>query len=192
MNELTSYLKSYFPVAQTEMAEIVGRFRQTELKKGEFFLQHGRTSDRLGFVQSGLLRVYRYAADREVTQWISTAGYFVTDLAGFVFDSPARWDIQALTDCRLHTIDRGSYNQLSRTISNWAELDKRFIARCFVMLEERMFSHLYMTAEERYHALFSQQPELFNQVSLQYLASMLGMTPETLSRLRNKSVRTVS
>jgi hypothetical protein len=73
-------------------------------------------------------------------------------------------------------------------LPKWNELDKIFITKCFTILEERIFSHLYMTAEERFHQLFKQHPELFNQVPLQYLASMLGMTPETLSRLRKKQL----
>jgi len=114
--------------------------------------------------------------DKEVTQWISTKGYFLTDLASFTFNTPARWNIQALTDCELYTIERQEYESLGDTIPEWHRLEKLFIAKCFIILEER------------YHKLFQLQPDLFNQVPLQYLASMLGMTPETLSRLRKKQV----
>jgi hypothetical protein len=55
------------------------------------------------------------------------------------------------------------------------------------VLEDRILTYLSMTAEERYNHLFNFNPELFNQVHLQYIASMLGMTPETLSRLRKKA-----
>ncbi|WP_229239031.1 hypothetical protein [Emticicia sp. C21] len=63
-----------------------------------------------------------------------------------------------------------------------------FIAKCFTMLEDRIFSHLSMTAEERYNFFFQNNKELFNQVPLQYIASMLGMTPETFSRIRRKAI----
>jgi CRP-like cAMP-binding protein len=189
MTDLPNYIKSCFAVAPDDLMEIAARFKSIELKKGSFFLRQEGVCDRLAFLQSGLMRVYRRIGEREVTQWISTKGYFVTDLAGFIFETPARWNIQALTDCELFSIDRVAYRALGKTIPDWTELDKRFIARCFVMLEERMFNHLYMSAEERYNDLFSKHPELFNQVSLQYLASMLGMTPETLSRLRAKPLK---
>ncbi len=60
------------------------------------------------------------------------------------------------------------------------------MASCFIQLEDRIFSHLSLNAEERYHQFFENNKELFNQVPLQYLASMLGMSPETFSRIRNK------
>ena len=188
MTELEQYIKANFGVSQEDLKEIVQRFKPLKLNKGDYFLHTNTLSDRLAFMHSGLIRIYATMHDREVTQWISTKGYFVTDLASFVFQTPARWNMQALTDCELYSIQWADYQTLGKTIPKWNELDKLFIAKCFVMLEERILSHLYMTAEERYQAFFARQPELFNQVPLQYLASMLGMTPETLSRLRRKQL----
>ncbi len=189
MHELATYIKLFFPVAEDELAAIAGQFRPLEFAKGDYFLKQGRYCDRLAFITSGLIRLYREVDGKEVTQWISSKGYFVTDLASFVFQTPGRWNIQALTDCTLYSIDRTAYQNLNQTIPKWQELDKLFVAKCFVMLEERIFSHLHMTAEERYHRLLADSPELFNQVPLQYLASMIGMTPETLSRLRSKQLK---
>ncbi|HEY5823130.1 MAG TPA: cyclic nucleotide-binding protein, partial [Cyclobacteriaceae bacterium] len=66
--------------------------------------------------------------------------------------------------------------------------EKLFMVRCFSIMEDRIFGHLSMSAEERYQFFFNQNKELFNQVPLQYLASMLGMTPETFSRIRKKQL----
>lgn len=139
-------------------------------------------------MQSGIVREFVVINDREVTKWISTKGYFVVDLAGFMFKVPARWNIQALTDCEIFRIDIDDYKKIGKVIPGWTELEKLFIAKCFTVLEDRIVTHLSMTAEERYNQLFNINRELFNQVPLQYLASMHGMTPETLSRLRKKAV----
>lgn len=125
--------------------------------------------------------------DKEVTQWISTKGYFVTDLSGFIFNQPARWTIQALTDVEIYTIRKSEYEKIKTIIPRWPELERLFIVRCFTTLEDRIFSHLSMTAEERYHFFFENNKELFNQVPLQYIASMLGMRPETFSRIRKSN-----
>ncbi len=187
MSELEHYIKSYFGIAnQNDLKTIVSLFKSTTIKKGDYFLKSGKICEKLSFIQSGLLRIYIKTEDKEVTQWISTKGYFVTDLSSLVFNTPARFTIQALIDCELYTIDRENYLLLKSLIPQWPELEKLFIARCFVMLEERIFSHLSMTAEERYDLLFEQNKELFNQVPLQYIASMLGMSPETFSRIRKK------
>jgi CRP-like cAMP-binding protein len=189
MTELEHYISSYFGIAQPDDLVAIGQFFQpTTLKKGNYFLETGKACNQLSFIQSGMLRIYVQTEDKEVTQWISTKGFFVTDLAGFVFETPARWTIQALSDVELFTINRADYINISKLVPKWHELEKLFIARCFIMLEDRIFTHLSMTAEERYNFFFEHNKELFNQVPLQYIASMLGMTPETFSRIRKKQL----
>ena len=187
MTELEKYIQSYFDVNDSELASISTYFKPRTLHKSDYFLKTGRRSDQLGFVQSGIVREYVYVDDKEVTKWISTKGYFVVDLASFVFDQPARWNIQALTDCELYVIDREDYRKIGKIVPRWTELEKLFIARCFTVLEDRVVQHLALSAEERYAQLWNFNKELFNQVPLQYLASMLGMTPETFSRIRKKA-----
>jgi CRP/FNR family transcriptional regulator, anaerobic regulatory protein len=188
MTKLEKYIKTYFGVTNDDLTKISAFFKSVTLKKGDYFLKTGRQSNRLGFVQTGIIREFVHIDNKEVTKWISTKGYFVVDLSSFIFHQPARWNIQALTDCELYIIDIKNYQQIGQVISRWAELEKLFITKCFTLLEDRIISHLSMTAEERYNQLFNFNKELFNQVPLQYLASMLGVTPETLSRLRKKTI----
>jgi CRP-like cAMP-binding protein len=188
MTELEKYIQSYFGVSNDDLAKISSFFKPMTLKKGEYFLKTGRNSNRLGFLQNGIIREFVMIDNKEVTKWISTKGYFVVDLSSFVFQQTARWNIQALTDCELYVIDNKDYQKIGQVIPRWNELEKLFIAKCFTVLEDRIIQHLSMTAEERYHQLLSFNKELFNHVPLQYLASMLGIAPETLSRLRKKAV----
>lgn len=188
MTELQQYIQSYFGVDTTQLETIEYLFKPQSLRKGEYFCKPGRLCDGLGFVQEGLLRVYAIVGDKEVTQWIATKGYFITDLASLVFKAPARWYIQALTDVELFTIDRSDYHNIGLVLPRWHELEKLFIAKCSVLMESRIFNHLSLSAEQRYDQLFETNPSLLNQVPLQYLASMLGMTAETFSRIRKKKL----
>ena len=188
MSELENYIQKYFGAHEDELADISSFFTSTVLEKNGFFLRKGRRSARLGFLQSGIIREFIDVEGKEVTKWISTPGYFIVDLSSFMFQLPARWNLQALTDCELYIVELEDYRKIGNTVPRWAELEKLFISRCFAILEERIISHLSMTAEQRYNQLFSFNKEIFNQVPLQYLASMLGMTPETFSRIRRKSL----
>lgn len=189
MTALEKHITTYFgKVEGDDLKNISSLFKRSVLKKGAYFMWAGKPADKLSFVQAGLLRIFAVTPDKEVTQWICTKNYFLTDLAGFIFDVPARWNMQALTDVVLYTISRDDYNRIGNLVPKWRELEKLFITRCFTTLEDRVFAHLSMTAEERYSLFFEQHKELFNQVPLQYIASMLGMTPETFSRIRKKQL----
>ena len=186
MTELESYINSYFGISENEMQHLVSLFKPMVLNKEDYFSKDEGQCDKLSFIKLGHLRVFKYVEGKDVTQWISSKGEFVTDLSSLIFSTPARWNIQALTDCELYTISKTDYQKISEVVPQWEELEKLFLAKCFLTLEDRVFSFLSMSAEERYLHLFDYKKELLNQIPLHYLASMLGMTPETLSRVRRK------
>ena len=188
MTELQHYINSYFRITNEDMDTITNLFVESDLKKGDYFSKSGQYCEKLSFVRSGFIRVYANTNTKEITQWISSKGYFLTDLYSFIFKQRARWNMQAITDCKLYTIPKENYNLLKTILLNWSEIEKQFNASCFITLEDRVFSHLSLSAEERYDKLFKNNKELFNQVPLQYLASMLGMSPETFSRIRKKKI----
>jgi CRP-like cAMP-binding protein len=187
MNELEKNIAALFEVNLNDLKIISSYFHPVQLKKGEYFFKIGAPCNRMGFVQSGLLREVVDLPDKEITKWIATPGYFVTELSGFLFDKPAESALQALTDCELMTISKEDYRNLGKLIPSWNTVEKLFMAKCFSTMGDRILAFISMTAEERYNQLWNSNKELFNQVPLQYLASMLGMTPETFSRLRKKS-----
>jgi CRP-like cAMP-binding protein len=185
-SELEQYIHSYFGVEGEEMSMIASLFTPAILRRGEFYISSGTPCDKLCFIQSGFLRLYATLGDKEITQWIGSKGSFLGDMASLLFNTPSRWNIQALTDTEIHTIQKEDYNRIIEKVPRWHEIEKYFMINCFTMMEGRIFAHLSMSAEERYAYFYAQNRELFNQVPLQYIASMLGMTPETFSRIRRK------
>ncbi|PIB37605.1 cyclic nucleotide-binding protein [Reichenbachiella sp. 5M10] len=186
MTELEQYIESNFDVPPSEVAALSTLFEQETLEKHSFYVKTGQPCGCLSFVRSGYLRVFKYYEGEDITQWISSKGEFIAELSGWIFGTPSRWNIQALTDCELYTISPSNYQRISTVVPQWPALERRFIAKCFVSLEDRVFSFLSLSAEERYLRLFEVDKELINQIPLQYLASMLGMSAETLSRIRRK------
>ncbi len=188
--ELTQYIQTYFGIDQRYLSTIAELFEIQPLSKGDFLLKQGQAKGNLSFLQVGYLRFFATPphSDKEVTQWIGASGAFVGDLANLIFDTPARWNIQALTDCELYMISQDNYRKIETFIPQWHRLEKLFIAKCFITLEQRIFDLLSLSAEQRYDSLMQQDSHLFNAVPLQYLAAMLHMTPETLSRIRQKNL----
>ena len=188
MTQLEQYIKSYFGISEAHLNAISKMFKEERIEKNDFYLKKDQFCNKLSFITEGNLRIFDIAANgKEITQWISTPGDFITDLSGLIFRTKARRDIKALSNTKLYTIYRTDYELIGGEVPNWDKLEKLFIAKCFITLEDRVFSFLSMDSKERYEHLFAYKPSLFNEVPLQYLASMLGMSPETLSRIRSNS-----
>lgn len=187
LEEFNKLIQTHFgQLTNKELATIHSYFHEEQLQKNDFFTKSDKVCDRLSIVKSGILRVYALSDGKEITQWISTENFLITEVSGFFFDQPNRWTIQAFTDTELLTITKTNYHKLCKEFPKWNTIEKRLILKCFAMIEDRVFSHLSMTAEERYDLYFEQNRALFNQVPLQYIASVLGMSPETFSRIRKR------
>ena len=109
------------------------------------------------------------------------------DLANEALDLLGASPIQALTDTTVYTLPHINYQRLTAEVPEWSYFEKTFLIKLMSALENRVYALLSMSAEERYQYLYQSDSDMFNELPLQYLASMLGMTPETLSRIRSKS-----
>ena len=192
MSELKKHIIQTFGFTESEFQQIKDFFKPKVILEGDYFLKEGEYVKQMGFVEKGILREFLYVNDKEITKWFSTNGYFAVDLSGFLFDRQSKVYYQATTDVELLTISKENYSKISTRVPRWDKLEKMFLAKCFTVLENRVVSHLAFNAEERYNQLFTYNPALFNEVPLNQIASMLGMTAETLSRIRKKQTKSTS
>lgn len=186
MKSLLACLSEHVSFKLNEQKEIASHFNKRTLKKGEYLLEAGQRCKEMAYIQSGYLRMYNTIDGNEVTLWIGGQASFITSLSSFIFESHNIWNIQAITNCEIHFIEREAHFKLLKTTPKWMEFDNILLARSFALMEQRLFAHLHTTAQIRFENLWNQDPEIFKYVPLQYIASMLGITPETLSRLRKK------
>ena len=184
MEKLKNCILSQVVVEKNSMDNILAVFEPLEITKGEFFLRSGKICRQMAFIESGYMRMYDIADGKEITLWIGSDGKFITSLSSFIFETSNNWNIQAITDCKVYIINRENHFRLNKTEPKWLEFDNILLANSFALLEKSMFSQLHTTAKQRYDRLLREEPELFKYVPLQYIASMLGITPESLSRLR--------
>lgn len=192
MSELKKHIIQTFGFTEIEFQQVKDFFRAKIILEGDYFLKEGQYVKQMGFVEKGILREFLYVNDKEITKWFSTSGYFAVDLSGFLFEQKSKVNYQAMTDVELLVISKEDYNKISARVPRWDKLEKMFLAKCFTVLENRVVSHLAHNAEERYNQLFAFNPTLFNEVPLNQIASMLGMTAETLSRIRKKQTNYTS
>ncbi|WP_282116397.1 Crp/Fnr family transcriptional regulator [Cellulophaga baltica] len=174
------------------LESVLSKFEKVEIKKNEYVLQSGKVCREMAFIATGYLRMYDIADGKEISFWIGSSGKFITSVSSFVFQTQNFWNIQAITDCTLYVISREKHMELCKTEPKWLEFDNLLLAHSFALLEKSMFSQLHTTAKERFENLMEEDPELFQHVPLHYIASMIGIAPESLSRLRKNLVNPIS
>lgn len=192
MEQLRKCISSQVDIDNEALESIISAFEVQTIRKGDFFLKSGRICRKMAFIESGYLRMYDIVDGKEITFWIGSNGKFITSLSSFIFTSENFWNIQAVTDCDIFVISRKKHFELCKQLPKWLEFDNLLLAHSFALLEKSMFSQLHTTAQQRFENLLKEEPTLFNNVPLQYIASMLGITPESLSRLRKKLVKPIS
>ena len=185
MNEaLKRLLKSIAPFSNQELEEVQHLFTSEILKKDSFFCKAGMISDRIGFVKSGLLRSYFTIKDKETTTFFQTPGSLATALLSFLQMKPALENIQAMEDSELIVITKKKLSTLYDQNWKWQQVGRIVIEQYYIKMEQRLIILQSQSAQDRYEYFLREYPELIQSVPLYYIASFLGMSPETLSRIR--------
>lgn len=182
-------LQTFLHLSDVEAQKIAPYFTAQSLDKNTCLLEAGKKADHLFFLAEGFIRIHADFDGKEITQWISCPGYFITDLSSWFFNQPAKWSLTTLSTVSVWCISKSNYNLVQSEIAHWHTKEKLFIGHCFDLMENRIFQFISQSSEERYLAYCTQFEYLFNHVPHQYIASLLGMTPETLSRLRRKNAK---
>lgn len=186
MDRLKKYILGFVKFSEEEFSEILPYFYHQQLKKGEYFYREGEICNRISFILSGMIRSFYHINEEEITRYVLLKEGFVTALSSFTARQPTKENLQALTQMDLLTIDHADLQYLYGKFPKMQELGRLIIEYSHRLLEERVVVLLSLSAEERYEALSDKRPELLQNVPLRYIASLLGIKPETLSRIRKK------
>ena len=174
------------PQQQKELCKVV---QAVELPEDEFLLEKGQVSNHIYFVVEGVVRSFCEADGKEVTRWFCFEGHFAASYFSFVYRQPSEDSMILIADSKLLSISYGDLQNLSHKDPVWVDLNRRLLEYYYTDLLKRVMSFQTQSTAERYNRLLQEQPGIEDNVPLGYLASYLGMTQETLSRLRTRRKR---
>ncbi len=184
---LTIFLKSLLPVSDTVANTIGEHFEPAAFSKNEFILKQGKVANDFIFLKNGYIRAFTYDTEgNEVTTNINSQNSIVFEAASFIKRTPAKENLQAVTDCEVLIVKYDTFQTLFHTIPEFRELARENLVNGFIALKERTLGMINLTAEQRYEHLLKTRPELFQNIPLKHLASYLGVTDTSLSRIRKE------
>lgn len=187
---LLQFFLSSNRISATSAAEMAALFHPYELKQDAFMLRAGEVSDTYLFLESGWMRGFAITPEGdEVTTGIFSPRDVVFEVSSFFLRMPAQENIQALEDCRAWAVNFEELNGLFHSRAEFREFGRSILVRCYAGLKVRMLSMISLTAEQRYEALMRHHPEALQHVPLKYIASYLGVTDSSLSRIRREFAR---
>lgn len=186
MERLLSLIQSIQPLSDELKAGLSQMLRCDTFPRKHWLLQPNQVSDRLYFVETGLVRGYYLKDGREVTSWFMREGDFLMSIASFYTRQPTQEYVELLETSTLWSITYLQLQQLYRQFPEFNVVGRLLTEKYYVLSELRTQNLRMQTAPERYQQLLADFPDIFGRVPLKYIASHLGISPETLSRLRGQ------
>lgn len=185
LTQLIAILRSLINLPEDETIKATNLFKIYTLEQGDFFVCAGDMPKTIGFVISGILRLYYVDRDgNEYTKSFCAENSFVAAYSALLLQQPSRLFIQALEDTKLLIADYSAYRVLSENHVCWQALNCKIAEILFIKKEKRESALLLDNAKIRYLSFQEEYPGLETRIRQHHIASYLGITPVTLSRIR--------
>jgi CRP-like cAMP-binding protein len=185
--ELNKFINEYVQLPVDVLNDIVSKFRSKKIKKNELVLMEGETCKDLIFVQNGCLRLYYIQEDVEISVWFALKHSSAIEIYSFISETPSNYFLQAIEETEILYLPKTELNKLYETHPKMQEMMRKFWEDVILHLLQRFTALQRDTAEQRYLDLLN-KPELLQTIPQKYLASFIGVTPTSLSRIK-KNIR---
>jgi len=182
--EYLNILDALHPLSPETKAELKKHISIQKVPKGEMILEFGSVCNHIYFVNQGVIRIFYFKEGKEITEWLADEKQFFFSIVSYFEDEPSRLIIEAIEDSEIVLLSKKGLESLKRSNLEVANLIIRFYSRSLILSQKRMDSLQFESASKRYLNLLRDQPNLIHKVPLQHVASFLGITQETLSRIR--------
>jgi CRP-like cAMP-binding protein len=183
---LAAFVNYVHPVSNEATLYINQHSYSQQAERGTYLLKAGEICEHIYFIRKGVIRGYIKEGTKEITTWITAENEMVTSPRGLSLQEPSLENIQAIEHCDLIA---ATYESLHYLYENYIEMNivgRKLLEKYYRDAEERAFISRIPNAAKRYRHFLETKSELANRIPLKYIASYLGMTIETLSRIRSK------
>lgn len=186
MELLIQAIRKYIPFSPADEAVVQMLFRRKEYKKGEHLLTAGEVCRYLIFIESGLVRYYITKDGEDRTNYFNKEGDFVCYYPSFLPQKPSEVGIQALEDCVVWQISFDGLQQFYKEVEYGERFGRLGIEAVFVNVSAQVGSIYTDTPELRYKTFLDNYPTIVQRVPQYYIASYVGVKPQSLSRIRKR------
>jgi CRP-like cAMP-binding protein len=186
MQAIRDYFESITPLSDDEWNAFSAKLLPQEFGKKDFILEEGKTENYLSFIANGIARFFLFKGEEEITFDFAFTGEFLSGYSSFITQTPASFNIQALSPTALWRISYKDLQEIYTTTNVGNRIGRYAAEQLFLSKSHREMTFLIQSAQERYLNLFTEQPQLLRQIPGKYLASYIGITPQALSRIRKR------
>ena len=181
--------EKYSPLNSECQQELLESIKIISLDKGEVIVREGQYADKVYLIIKGAARAFYLNDGKDVSDWFAFENEFISSIISFFGKKPSPHFIETLEPSIVLELPRESIDHLSTKYHDFERLMRLVITEVMLSQQERLSSIVFHTAEQRYKHLLSIHPNLASRVPLMHIASYLGMTLETLSRVRRPKNR---
>jgi CRP-like cAMP-binding protein len=185
-SSLFHLIRSIIPVSTALEERLKGILRRDTFPKRHFLLKEGQVSNYIYFIEKGFIRSYYLKDGKEITSWFMKEGDVIISVNSFYKRLPSYEYIQAIEESTVSFIDYNELHQLYNEFTEFNIVGRRLTEKYYGLSEERLYSMRKQSAEERFKFLLDKYPEIFKRAPLGCIASYLGVSLETVSRIRGK------
>lgn len=181
MEEFINYILQFGDLNKQQINFITGKAKEIQLEKDDYFAEAGKILRQVGFVMEGILRIYYYNnKGEEITKIFIEENHLLYNLS----NTPSTEYIQTATTCKLLVFSNQDWKNISDTIINWDKIIQKITNKALVQKLERVSPLVSQDATTRYLEFMEKYPTLVNRIPLAYIASYIGITQQSLSRIR--------
>lgn len=184
--EISQILTEIYPLPPESITKMCAYINEVSYQKGHIILRAGKIEKKTFFIKKGVVRAFATPGENDITFWFGEEGETVLSMQSYVENNKGYEHVELLENCDFYEVNIRDLQELFKTdihISNWG---RKLAEKELVKIEKRLISRELQSAKQRYDELISKRPSLLQRVPLKFIASYLGITQVSLSRIRKE------